>query len=333
MIWIAASIAGGLLLLIIGGELLVRGSVKVAEHMGLSPLIIGLTLVGFGTSAPELVTSVQAALIGAPGIAVGNVVGSNIANALLILGIAALLSPIAVPPMALKRDGSIMLASAVIFAIVGLTVGLERWVGAVFIAALAGYLVYAYRQERVAPEVIAAGGHTAAFDRFEATEELIQHQGSPSLAAPSADIAVAIAMAVGGLVVVVVGGRVLVDGAVDLARIYEISETIIGLTIVAVGTSMPELVTAVVAAYRGHGDVALGNVLGSNIYNTFGIAGVTGLIAPTAVPWEIATFDAPVMVGVSAVVLVMCFTNRGVSRVEGGVLLAGYLAYLAVIWP
>lgn len=328
----ALLILGGLVLLIVGGELLVRGSVRVAERLGLSPLVIGLTLVGFGTSTPELVTSVQAALIDAPGIAVGNIVGSNIANILLILGIAALLSPIPVPPAALKRDGGLVVGTAVLFAIVGATLGLERAVGAAFVMGLVAYVVFAYLQERNA-EAVSAAGHSAAFDKGQATEELIPHRGEKPTRSAGVDIAVSLALAIGGLVVVVVGGRLLVDGAVTLARGMGISETVIGLTIVAVGTSMPELVTSVVAALRRHGDVALGNILGSNIYNILGIAGVTGLIAPSAVPREIVSFDAPIMVAVSLALLVICYTGRGISRVEGAVLVAGYGVYLWLIWP
>jgi cation:H+ antiporter len=331
--WTVVLIVGGLLLLIAGGELLVRGSVRVAERLGLSPLVIGLTLVGFGTSMPELVTSVQAAAIGAPGIAVGNIVGSNIANILLILGIAALIAPIPVPPLALKRDGALVLGSAVVFALVAVSVGLERWVGIVFVLGLVGYIAFAYVQERDQPVTDGGIGHSAAYDKGEAVEELIAHRQRPHPTSTALDITVSLAMAIGGLVIIVVGGRLLVDGAVALARSFDIAETVIGLTIVAIGTSMPELVTSVVAALRRHGDVALGNILGSNIYNSLGIGGVTGIIAPTAVPREIATFDAPVMVAVSVVLLVMCYTARGISRAEGGVLLAGYVGYLALIWP
>jgi cation:H+ antiporter len=321
-------IVGGLVLLVIGGELLVRGSVQVAERLGLSPLIIGLTLVGFGTSMPELVTSVQAALIGSPGIAVGNIVGSNIANILLILGIAAILSPIAVPPAALKRDGALVVVTALAFLLVAATVGLDRWVGVVFVAGLIGYITLAYLQERSAPVTGPAEGHGAAYDKAEAVEELIPHR-----AGGKGPLLVPILLAIGGLVIVVIGGRLLVDGAVALARDFGISETVIGLTIVAVGTSMPELVTSIVAAIRRHGDVALGNVLGSNIYNLLGIGGVTALIAPTDVPEQIIRFDAPLMLGVSVLLLLFCYTGRGISRAEGGVLLAGYGAYLWLIWP
>lgn len=321
---------GGLVLLALGGEFLVRGAVQLAERMGVSPLLIGLTLVGFGTSTPELVTSVQAALVGSSGIAVGNVVGSNIANILLILGLAALISPIAVGSGALNRDGMIVVATAGLLCVVSWTVGLERWVGVVFVLALIAYLVYAWRQERVGTD-----GHTAAFERAEAFEGIHTglHQAETAAKSGLASVVVSLAFALGGLVLVVFGGGLLVDGAIALARAFSISETVIGLTIVAVGTSMPELVTSFVAALRRQSDVALGNVLGSNIYNILGIAGTTALIAPTAVPVEIARFDNLIMLGASFLLILVAWTGWRIGRREGTLLLACYGAYVWAIWP
>ncbi len=324
-------VLGGLVLLAVGGEFLVRGAVQLAERLGVSPLVIGLTLVGFGTSTPELVASVQASMAGAPGIAVGNIVGSNIANVLLILGVSALISPIAVGSRALSRDGAVVVGTAVMFAAMGFMMELGRLSGLVFLGMLIGYIVYAWRQESVG-----ADGHTAAFERAEAFEVLNpgMHQGGA--AAPGAGMGkllLSVGMALGGILVVVLGGRLLVDGAIELARTLGIAESVIGLTIVAVGTSMPELVTSVVAAVRKQSDVALGNVLGSNIYNILGIGGVTGLIAPTVVPPEMVRFDSLVMVGVSALALAFAWTGMRIGRREGGVLLAGYVGYIWVIWP
>ena len=263
----------GLVLLVIGGELLVRGSVRVAERMGVSPLLIGLTLVGFGTSTPELVTSVQAAMIGSSGIAVGNIVGSNLANLLLIVGVSALIFPLAVQSGALKRDGLFVVGTAVLLLGVGLTIGLNRVAGFAFVLLLVGYMVYAYRQERVlAPD---SPDHTAAFDRAEATEQ-IDPGLRPRVPEPGGIVAwlVPIVMALAGLAIIMIGGGLLVDAAVDLARMMGMSEVVIGLTIVAVGTSMPEMVTSVVAAFKRQPDVAFGNILGSNIYNVLGIGGL-----------------------------------------------------------
>jgi len=320
----ALLIFGGLVLLVAGGDVMVRGAVSIATRLGVSPLVIGLTLVGFGTSTPELVTSVQASLAGSPGIALGNIVGSNIANILLILGVSALVAPIIVSTAALKRDGAIMVAVAVMFAALTAVFDLTRPVGFAFVALLIVYVVFSFRQEQVAP-----ADHGAAYDKgqaaLEVDEGLRPDKGS--------SLALSLAMAVGGLVLVVIGGKLLVDGAVSLARGYGMSESIVGLTIVAVGTSMPELVTSVVAAARRHSDVAFGNIVGSNIYNLLGIAGTTALIAPTTVPVEIVRFDNLVMVAVAILMVVMARTDMRVGRREGGLLVAGYVTYLVVLWP
>lgn len=318
---------GGLALLIVGGDLLVRGAVRIATRLGISPLVIGLTLVGFGTSAPELVTSVQASLAGAPGIALGNVVGSNIANILLILGISALITPIAIQSMALKRDGLTMAAVAIAFALLTAFAPFGRILGTAFVAALATYLVVAFRQESAA-----SADHGAAYDKAEAAQE-VDPALRPGRDGTSGGILLPLAIALGGLVLVVGGGKLLVDGAVGLARSFGISETVIGLTIVAIGTSAPELVTSVMAALRRQSDIAFGNVVGSNIYNILGIAGLTALIAPTEVPPEIVRFDNPIMVAVSLLMLVFAWTGFRIGRREGGFLLAGYASYLIALWP
>lgn len=324
-IWLP--LLGGLVLLIAGGDLLVRGAVQVAARLGVSPLVIGLTLVGFGTSAPELVTSVQAALIGAPGIAFGNVVGSNIANVLLIVGASSILYPIVVTSSALRRDGAVMVAVALVFAGVTAVMPMERWLGALFVLALTAYVYIAFRQERRSE---AGADHGAVYDKGAALQA-----ADPALApAPSGrgSILRPLLIAVGGLVLVVLGGTFLVDGAVTLARSFGISETVIGLTIVAVGTSLPEFVTSVLAAIRRQGDVAFGNIVGSNIYNILGIGGVTALIAPGPVPPEIVSFDNLVMIGVSVALVAFAWTGLRVARWEGAALMSGYLIYLSTIW-
>ncbi len=321
---------GGLMLLILGGEILVRGAVRIAERAGMSPLLIGLTLVGFGTSTPELVTSVQAGLAGSPGIALGNIVGSNIANILLILGLAALIHPVAVGTLALKRDSAMVLVTGMAFWAVMAWGMLGRFAGVAFLAAAAGYVVFAYRQERDAARV-ETGGHTAAFEKAEAHDEVVPRPGKATAA--RGGIAVAALATVGGLVLVVLGGDLLVRGAVSLARSAGVAEAVIGLTLVAVGTSAPELVTSTVAALRGHADVALGNVLGSNIYNILAIGGATALMAPGEAPGRIVRFDAPVMMGVSVLLLVFAATGRRISRAEGAVFVLGYAAYVAALWP
>ncbi len=306
-------LAAGLVLLVLGGDMLVRGAVGLARRLGVSPLLIGLTLVGFGTSMPELVTSVEAALVGSPGIAVGNVVGSNIANILLILGLAALIRPVQASLNSLRRDGVVMTIAAIACAAVVLYGEMSRLVGVGLIAGLIVYLIVAYRAERTVP------GLAAEMD----------------LPAPaplrSERLWVAGPLFLGGLALTVFGAKMLVAAAIDLAQLAGVSEATIGLTVVAIGTSLPELVTSVVAAIRRQGDVALGNILGSNIYNIFGILGVTAILQPIAVPEVIAAFDIWVMLAATVAMMVMAVTGLRVNRFEGGALLAGYMAYIGLV--
>ncbi|HEV7371417.1 calcium/sodium antiporter [Arenibaculum sp.] len=306
----------GFALLMGGGEALVKGSVAVARRLGISPLVIGLTLVGFGTSMPELVASVQAALIGSPGIAVGNIVGSNIANILLILGVSAAILPVATTREAFRRDGSVLVGASVLLLAVALYGFLDRLVGLGFLALLAAYVVYTYVSER-RREDAAARMHAA------------RAQERPDLPPRGLGLGFGLLLAAGGIAAVVVGADLLVGAALTVARAAGISETVIGLTLVAVGTSLPELVTSVMAALRRHGDVAFGNVVGSNIFNILGIAGVTAVVSPFAVPAEIVRFDVWVMVGTTLLLVVFAVTGWRVSRREAAVFLALYAAYLA----
>ncbi|MFN7165206.1 MAG: calcium/sodium antiporter [Hyphomonas sp.] len=301
----------GLVLLVAGGELLVRGAVQLAQKFRISPLLIGLTLVGFGTSTPELVTSLQAAFAGSPGIAVGNVVGSNIANILLILGITALIFPVIVGKAAFQRDG-VVLALATVMCLGAVLYGhLTPLLGAVFVASLAGYIFYAFRQERQT---------NAAAD---AAAGIVHDAPKPSVPL----IALDLMFVIGGLVLTIFGARFLVSSAIDIARDFHVSETIIGLTIVAVGTSLPELVTSVMAALRKHSDIAFGNIVGSNIYNILGILGVTAIIKPIDVPPQIASLDIWVMIAATALLFLAATSRWRIGRVEGGVMLAAYVGY------
>ena len=304
------SLLAGLALLLIGGDLFVRGAVSVARKLGVSPLLIGLTLVGFGTSTPELVTSLQAAMAGSPGVATGNVVGSNIANILLILGLAAMLKPVLVDSGALKRDGAVLAASALVCLAVVMSGVLDRLSGLVFIAGLAAYLSFAIWQERRAPASVAP------------VDSMQTPQAEPHGV-------LALVLTVGGLALTIFGASLLIDGAVGLATQFGISETIIGLSIVAIGTSLPELVTSVVAALRGQNDVAFGNIVGSNIYNVFGILGVTALVQPIPVPREIIAVDIWVMLVATGALIVLARTGHRITRSEGALMLAGYAGYTA----
>jgi cation:H+ antiporter len=302
------TLIAGFVLLIAGGESFVRGSVAIAYRFGMSTLLVGLTLVAFGTSLPELVTSVQAALEGAPGIAVGNVVGSNIANILLILGVTAVIYPIAVSKSVLRRDGgALVIVSLVALAIV--LIGMvDRIAGLIFIVLLGIYIVRSYRVER-------------ATSIAKTTE-------APPESARKSNLPVSILLTIAGLGLTLVGARLLVSSAVELATNFGISETIIGLTVIAVGTSLPELVTSVIAALRRHTDIALGNIIGSNIFNILLILGTTALVQPIPIPSEIINFDIWAMLAATALLLVLAYTGRQISRWEGWVFLACYAAYI-----
>lgn len=309
-------VAIGLAGLIIGGEFLIRGAVSVANTFKISPMVIGVTLVGFGTSTPELVTSLQAALTGSPGIAIGNVVGSNIANILLILGIAAALAPVAVDPLAFRRDGSVMLAATLACVGVVLMDEIGRIAGGVFVAALIAYLTYTLWSEQ-------QPNPTPAAAVFEAEAEAIP--------GPETGLLVSILLAIGGLVLLIFGARFLVMGAVDIAQMAGVSEVVIGLTVVAIGTSMPELVTSIIAVRKGQGDVALGNVLGSNVFNILGILGITAVVTPMDIPAEIIRLDIWVMLAATLVMLVFARTGWTISRREGGLFVLAYVGYLGVL--
>lgn len=310
-----ASLLLGLLLLFAGGDLLVRGSVSLARRIGVSPLLIGLTLVGFGTSTPELVTSLEAALHGSPGIAVGNVVGSNTANILLILGLAALISPILCEPRAFYRDAAAVMLAALACLAVAMAGAMGRTAGGVFIALLASYLVYTYWRER----------------RHRDASALL-HEQEAALAEPRPHVVwLSLAFAVGGIALTIGGASLLVNGAIGLAAALGTEDTIVGLTIVAVGTSLPELTASVVASLRRQGDIALGNILGSNIYNVLGILGATAVVHPLAVPAAILRFDVWVMLAATLLLILFATTGRRLSRIEGAVFLLAYAAYVAAL--
>ena len=307
----------GFIILIVGGELLVRGAVRVAERAGMSELLIGLTIVGFGTSAPELVASVEAALAGSPGIAWGNIVGSNLANSMLILGIASLILPVVVPRGPLWRDGGLALVATIVLWLVASTTGVTVAVGIGFLVLLTGYLAYAYKAEKTQPV-----GASALHEKAEALEIADTHLHDVQPLWRS------ILILLVGLVMIVLGGRWLVEGAVELARLVGMSEAVIGLTVIAIGTSLPELVTSVIAAYKGASAVALGNVLGSNIFNLLFIGGVTAIIAPGTIPGEITNFALPFLIAASILLFIFAATGRRISRWEGAILLTIYLGLL-----
>lgn len=300
---------GGLLALIVGATGLVRGAVSMARRLGVSALVIGLTVVAYGTSAPELIVSLYAAMEGSPDIALGNVVGSNIGNVGLILGCAALLSPIGARSQLLKTDVPIMIGvSALLLGLLSDGM-LGRWDGVLLLLSGVGYTLFSLWN--------AAG--SSGDD--SALETALPAEGSWLWD---------LLYGGGGLVLLVIGARLLVDGAVVMATAAGLSTAVIGLTVVAVGTSLPEFATSAVAAWRGEGDIALGNVVGSNIFNILGILGITACIQPVDAS-GLSWIDGGVMLAFAAAILPLLWTGYTFSRVEGGALLLGYGAYLAVL--
>jgi cation:H+ antiporter len=307
-------VAIGVLLLTTGGEALIRGALAAANRMGVSPLLSGLLIVGFGTSAPELVVSVDAAIHQQPDIAIGNVVGSNISNILLILGLCALITPLAVKPLVLRRDGITVVIASILFLVLVGGNALARADATILLLTLVAYLTWAYWTERtgVAP--------SAELHKAEAQE-------TSSLPKSAMWILMAILL---GLALLVGGAQVLLKGAVGIAESLGVSQAVIGLTLVAVGTSLPELSITVIAAFRKHADVAIGNILGSNIFNLLGILGVSALLQPLPVHERILQFDQWVMLGTSLILLLFLYTGNRLSRLEGGLLVLGYATYLVL---
>ncbi len=314
----------GLVLLTIGGEALVRGASTLASRVGISPFVIGLTVVGFGTSSPELAASIHAALTGVGDIAVGNVVGSNIFNIAVILGLTAAVAPIAVDRGAVRTELLWTGAAALVplIALIGVdgeaTIG--RVSGAVLVVAMAGYLVRAFIAGRRAGAEAAMVEEMATLGTGESTKK----EGAGGLWA-------SVAFVVVGLVALVLGSNWLVDGAVEIARSRGLSERVIGLTIVAAGTSLPELVTSVMAAIKKRPELAVGNILGSNVFNAFAILGITALVRPQGVGISTLALDVPMTVVVTAILAFVCLAAGRLGRVTGAVLLVGYAGYLAVL--
>ncbi|MGB7404418.1 MAG: calcium/sodium antiporter [Pacificimonas sp.] len=318
MILDSLAVLAGLVLLFFGGDLLVRGSVRLAARMGVSPLFVGLVLVGFGTSAPELFASIEAVRVGAPAIAWGNVVGSNLANTLLILGLAAAVAPFAVDPGPLWRDGGFGLAAAILLTLAAAVAGVPLWAGIVLLVILLVYLTYAYLQERNVAVETGIGDKAAGLEMIDPD---IRPDGEEPLWKE-------IAYTVGGLVLIIVGGNLLVGGARELALFLGMSETVVGLTIVAIGTSAPELATSIVAARKGEGGIAFGNVLGSNIYNILAIGGTTAVLAPGSLPPEMIRVELPLLIGAAVLLIVFARSGFRFQRWEGVLMTGLYAAYL-----
>tara|TARA_R110000787_G_scaffold20785_31_gene61791 strand:- start:130 stop:1098 length:969 start_codon:yes stop_codon:yes gene_type:complete len=303
----------GLALLLAGGEGMVRGALGIARRARLSPMVIGLTIVGFGTSAPELVVSVDASLSGIPGLAVGNVIGSNIANMMLIVGTAAIIAPLAVHRSVLIRDSAVMVGATLLFVAIALS-GTAVWQhGMVMLIALAVYLTYSLWADR---------RRTTGPAQLHSEEAKDAPVGLPD------NLGLLILATLVGLAALIAGSRLAVMGASAIARDYGVSEELIGLTLVAVGTSLPELATAIVAARRGHDDVCIGNIVGSSIFNLLAITGAAAIAAPLPFSPEIMSFDIWALLAVTIILVGVMLTGRKITRIEGLVLLILYIVYI-----
>lgn len=307
-------IIASLVMLYFGASWLVNGATSLAVRLGVTPLIIGLTVVAYGTSMPELIVSIQAALGDNGSISVGNVVGSNIFNIGVILGLAAIFYPLKVKAQILRLDIPIMLVAAVLFLLFFLDHRISRLEGLVFVVGVMAYTIFNIRKAK-------QEGQQEILEEFQkAVPQTRRHWGIDML------------FIVTGLTVLIFGSDLLVNGAVSLARHFGISDAVIGLTIVAVGTSMPELATSVVAALKKQSDIALGNVVGSNIYNILAILGLSSVITPIEAP-GIALIDSLVMVGISVLLIPLVRTGYTLKRWEGVLLLLFYAAYLYYLLP
>ncbi len=306
-------LAGGLILLFVGAEGLIRGSSNLAIKMGITPLVVGLTVVAFGTSTPELVVSLKAALIGNSSISLGNVVGSNIANIALILGVAALIRPLDVHAKVIMREIPIMIGISVLLFLLLMDGELGLFDGLVFVFGLITYLIV---------NVMMARKEKNTEVDSEFTEGLKSKLGIP----------ISIILMIAGLGLLIFGANLFVQSAVAIAKIFNVSDAIIGLTIVAIGTSLPELITSIVAAYKKEADIAIGNVVGSNVFNILGILGITALIIPVS-SVGISYIDLGVMLFTAIILFPLSRSGFSISRFEGVILLIGYFGYVYYLLP
>jgi len=305
----------GLALLTIGAELLVRGASRIATLVGISPLVIGLTVVAYGTSAPELAVGVHSAYINRPDIILGTVVGSNIFNILLILGISAIITPLIVKQQLIKIDVPLMIGISVLGWILSLDGQISRTDGIILFFIVIVYTVFSIRQSR---------------KESKAIKEEYEKEFGKAKNKKEVSVIIQITLIVLGVALLVLGSNWLVKGAVELAKYFGISELVIGLTIVAAGTSLPEVATSVVAAIKGEKDIAVGNVVGSNIFNILSVLGLSSIVAPNGISVSPAAlnFDIPIMIAVAIACLPIFFTGNSISRWEGTVFLGYYVAYI-----
>ena len=309
---IPITILAGLMLLFIGGHYLVQHAALLAEKLGLSPLVISMTIVAFGTSAPELVVSVDALLNGYDDLVLGNIIGSNIANMMLVLPVAAIIFPLTVSKKIVWREGGVMIGATALFAGLCLMGQMSILAGVVLLSVLLGFILFSIFNSDQPPQ------HSP---------QDIEDQDKPSSSGIKDGV-----MIILSLLALALGSRLFVEGAVDLSRLLGVSEAVIGLTVVAVGTAAPELITVAIAAWQKQTDVVIGNILGSNIFNLLAIGGVAALVAPISVDEHFITVDLPLLVVISMALVVLALILPRIGRRSGLVLLAGYAAYTAILF-
>lgn len=305
----------GLAVLIVGGELLVRGAVGLSSAMKISPLVIGMTVVSFGTSAPELLVSIQSAMSGNPGIAIGNVIGSNIANLALVLGITVVIFPIVAEKQTKKLDYPIMMFATFLFYIFALNLNLEFVEGLAFILILLGFTYYLISSSRKSTKKEIA-------EMEVLSDELIEESSSSS---------VSVIYLLAGLIGLYFGSDWFVGGATGIARSFNLSDSVIGVTVVALGTSAPELVASIMAALKKQSDISVGNLIGSNIFNIFAVLGITAMVKPIAVDQSVMTFDMWWMIGISLLLIPVLYFGNKIGKVKGIVLILSYVTYIALV--
>lgn len=313
-------VIAGLALLILGGELLLRGAVGLATIAKVTPAVIGLTVVAAGTSVPELAVSLIAALGGSDAVAVGNVVGSNIFNIAVILGLAAVIRPLAIAANTVKVEHPVLVAVSILFLVLGHDRLISRLDGVIFVALYISFTAYLVRSVRSTVQLPIAGA-------LEAEAGELQQDTPPAIGAT-----VCWALIAGGVALLAGGAHITVTGAIELGRMLGLSETAIGLTIVAGGTSLPEVVTSLVASVRGRDDIAVGNVIGSNLFNILGVLGLSALVRPMAVPPEIAVSDVWWMLALTVLLFPIIYTGRKISRIEGIILVGIYVVFLVELF-
>jgi len=297
----------GIVILTVGGELLVKGASRLALGIGMTPLVVGLTVVAFGTSAPELFVSASSSLAGSPAVAVGNVIGSNILNVLLILGISAVIVPLAVQSQIVRFDLPVMAGATIMLSLFAIDGTVSRVDGAILVLGLLGYIYLLIRISKKVPN--------------DPLKEEVDPAGAKS------PILMNLGLILVGLGCLMGGSKLFVSGATDIAHQFGLSELVIGLTIVAFGTSLPEIVTSIIAAVRGQRDIAVGNIIGSNIFNILSVMGITAVLAPVPFSQEALLFDIPILIAVTIVCVPILWAGYIITRIEGAALLLGYVSY------